>query len=473
MSTYVRFMTCITAVLCAGCSETQTWLEPSNPAAADVVAYEAVAAEDGASSSGDVSTAPERSSAADVFGPSEDLVPPEEATPITPVPPLVGDLLIEEFYYSGAPPSGGADHYFSDQFIELVNASGHPLDLSGLLVADVAGSAGAINPGMLPDSYRETHSDRVVMQSVWRLPDGVVLAPQARLIVAHDGTNHQPFSTVDLSGADFEAYVDVHGRDDDHPTVQNLESLVYNGGYDWLMTVFGPSAVILEAGTSLGTVPGFFGDLPSAPATAVLDAIETLMDGASASFKRLPDSVDSGFAWVSGTYVGESLHRRQEGTSWIDTNDSGADFQVGLPSPGVLPEAQGVFGEAWIELGGGMQAFEPLSDGDTIELVAGIQGGWHVDVSLRFGGFGPDGILLSYQGLSLTGQLISFETQALLSQKSVLADSEGWQRVGDRVVLDILDPAEVVGSDVLLEVTATLDGQTWSDARTLMIVDAY
>ena len=68
--------------------------------------------------------------------------------------PLQGELLISQLYTSGAAPAGGTDHYYSDQFIELVNGTPDPLDLSGIRVADVFGSAGRINPGMAPDSFR-------------------------------------------------------------------------------------------------------------------------------------------------------------------------------------------------------------------------------------------------------------------------------------------------------------------------------
>ena len=46
-----------------------------------------------------------------------------EPEPIGPDLPAPGDLLFEEFYYSGAAPNGGTAHYFSDQFIELINAA--------------------------------------------------------------------------------------------------------------------------------------------------------------------------------------------------------------------------------------------------------------------------------------------------------------------------------------------------------------
>ena len=109
--------------------------------------------------------------------------------------PLVGELLISQLYTSGAVPAGGTDHYFSDQFIELVNAAEVPLDLSGVRVADVHGAAGEINPGMSPDSFRESRPDEVVMSSVWRLPEGAstagnVATPRiARRIIGRAGVN--------------------------------------------------------------------------------------------------------------------------------------------------------------------------------------------------------------------------------------------------------------------------------------------
>ena len=196
------------------------------------------------------------------------------------------------------------------------------------------------------------------------------------------------------------------------------------------------------------------------------------MDADSGDFKRLPDSIDSGFAWVSGTYVGESLHRRRVGNGWQDTNDSGADFVVGTPDPGRPPDPDGVFGDAWIELGTGRTGFEPLSEGDPVELVAGIQGGWHVDVSVHFGGFGPAGIQLLYSAVDADGQPVSFVTPAVLSEAGLLDGGEDtWVRVGDRVVFDIQSDDEVVGDEIVLRVTAKLGDQTWSDERRVRVVD--
>ena len=391
---------------------------------------------------------------------------------VDPVPPGVGDLLIEELYYSGAAPAGGTDHYYDDQFVELANPTALPLDLSGVLLANVWGVAGAIN-GNPPDSYRDSRPDDVVLDSVWRIPEGVELPPGGTLVIAHDGTNHRPFSTIDLSGAALETWVRGNrGRDTDHPTVDNLERVVFNGGYDWLITVFGPSVVLLAADTELGTQAGPYGlELPTAPTSAVLDGVDAVMDGDSGDYKRLPDAVDAGFAFVDGTYVGQSIRRKRTDDGWQDTNDSRADFEIADPDPGQPLSSEGVWGDPWIELGTGVVAFEPLPDGSDIELVAGPQGGWHLDLALRFDGFGPGGLVLRYEAVATDATPVSFVTTAAVQEASVLQEDDGFLRLGDRVVLDIANADEVVGLEVIVRVTAELDGQTWSDERRVTVVD--
>lgn len=69
-----------------------------------------------------------------------------------------------------------------------------------------------------------------------------------------------------------------------------------------------------------------------APVDAVVDAVEALMDADSADSKRLPDSLDAGFVYVSDIYTGESVRRIRDGDRRQDTDDSSADFEV-LSSP--------------------------------------------------------------------------------------------------------------------------------------------
>lgn len=259
------------------------------------------------------------------------------ASPAVPEPPD-GRLKIEEVYYAGSPGLDGA-HYFSDQLIELVNVSDVPIELGGLHVGDVHGLAGEINPGDTPSPFAADEA-HVYLENLWRIPGApgdTVLAPGASFVIAQDGRNHAPFSTVDLSDADMETYNEASGdKDEDYPTAPNLEKVHYSAGFDWLITVFGPSVVVLRIDdpAQIEPVEGSNGSLVRVPAASVIDAVEALRDAESGAFKRLPASVDSGFAFVSGTYTGESLHRRRAADGeLVDTGDSGADFEVGPPAP--------------------------------------------------------------------------------------------------------------------------------------------
>ncbi|MCB9692848.1 MAG: DUF4876 domain-containing protein [Alphaproteobacteria bacterium] len=247
-----------------------------------------------------------------------------------------GRLLIEEVYYSGAVPAAGVDHYYSDQFVQIENTSRDVVGVGGLMIGDAAGIAGEINPGSLPDGFRDSRPNRVVLENVWRVPGAfadVTLEPGESLLIAHDGTNHQPMSTLDLTGASFETYVEVNGGDDDHPLVPNLEPVHFTGGYDWLVTVFGPSLVVLRPGAELMELDDGFWEYRTASVNDVVDGVDALMDGSSRAYKRLPDAVDAGFTHVSGTYTGESVKRVRVDGELQDTNDSSMDFEVGDPDP--------------------------------------------------------------------------------------------------------------------------------------------
>ena len=50
-------------------------------------------------------------------------------------------------------------------------------------------------------------------------------------------------------------------------------------------------------------------------------------------------------------------------------------------------------------------------------------------------------------------------------------DEHNHAKVGDRVVMEISDPAQVVGSELVVRVTASLAGQTFVDERRVVVVD--
>lgn len=253
-----------------------------------------------------------------------------------------GRLVFEEIYYAGAKPlEAGGDHYYADQFFELENKSDEPVALAGLCLGDAAGLAGQINAGNTPSGLAAEDPEHVYLGNVWCLPpeaQGRTLRPGDTLVLAHDGTNHAPYSALDLSDADFEAYNEREdGADLDYPTVENLTRVHFTGGYDWLVTVFGPSMVIFVTADveALDKVRVDGVGAVKLPVGEVIDGVDALMDAESGEYKRLPLGVDGGFAYVSGTYTGESLSRvRGADGRPQDTDDSAADFELrAAPAP--------------------------------------------------------------------------------------------------------------------------------------------
>jgi len=269
----------------------------------------------------------------------------EGALTLTLQGPALGGLVIRELYFSGSPGVNG-NHYFSDQFVALYNNGTETVFADGLCVADAHGPAGAINPGTAPTRFGDD-TEHVVVESVWQIPGSGQdhpVRPGESLVIAHDGANHQPFSVLDLSDADWETYNERSDmRDDDAPTVPNLRRVIFHGGFDWLLPVFGGSVIVFRVddvdALERVRVPGFASMRARIPVTAVIDAVDALMDGDSVRYKRIPVALDRGFTYVSGTYSGESVRRRAAAmvrgrAVYQDTDDSTADFVLAeTPTP--------------------------------------------------------------------------------------------------------------------------------------------
>jgi hypothetical protein len=69
-----------------------------------------------------------------------------------PAPPAAGELVITEIHADPDPTLGdasgdGVRHAVADEFVELVNVSGHPLDLAGVTLADAVRPRHVFPPG--------------------------------------------------------------------------------------------------------------------------------------------------------------------------------------------------------------------------------------------------------------------------------------------------------------------------------------
>jgi hypothetical protein len=259
------------------------------------------------------------------------------------------NLIISQVYFTGSKtPSAGT--YFSDQFIQIYNNSADTVYTDSLFIGDVYGNSGQINASSQPTPYASI-TDSVYLSNVWMIPGTGKqhpLAPGKSIIIAQDGIDHKndpngnANSPVNLSGADWETYNErPDNKDADAPGVPNLTRVYFTGGFDWLMTVFGPAVVIFTAKDTLN-------DLISAPVpgstiaprkrlhvSKIIDGFEALMNASSSTYKRIPASVDAGFVYASGTYTTETARRKKNNSqlingrrSFFDTNNSTEDFEI-------------------------------------------------------------------------------------------------------------------------------------------------
>lgn len=279
---------------------------------------------------------------------AEDLVPELFRTTTSPV-------VFREIYYAGSEtPTGGS--YRNDNFYTICNNSSVVQDISDLYIGMCEnygglGETGPLWPGEEPGNY-----SHVYLQSVWKIVAGdahAELAPGEVITIATMAAPHNrdeaynPASPVDLSDADYEAYVtDPENKypDFDAP---NMELAFWPSyAYLWRMGVFGQGMVLVKAtrdefaGFETVTLPETFQDpfesdeywlCKKVPNEFVMDAVDIIQNSTVSNTKRFSPALDSGFATVGDTYCGKSIIRRTAGGSdgiLMDTNNSSVDFEI-------------------------------------------------------------------------------------------------------------------------------------------------
>lgn len=126
-------------------------------------------------------------------------------------------------------------------------------------------------------------------------------------------------------------------------------------------------------------------------------------------------------------------------------------------------------GELLVELGTGEVAFETLSDGTTLPLVAGPQGGHHVWLGFRVTGARSERAYLTVEPIPLaTGELPprSAPVRVFLSPvEDGRHEYFGWPA-------QLSDPACLVGEQLILRITIEDErGNRGSDERTIVVGD--
>lgn len=303
----------------------------------------------------------------------------------------IGNWVFKQIYYAGSNTSSGA--VFRDQFFEIYNNSTDTLYADSLCFAQLIGvnntTVNYPSHGFLPDNQFDwtksvgmndanANTNYVYARAVFMIPGTgkqLPVLPGKSMVIAQTALNHaapyylndgtmqqitNPALTIDLSGADFEAYLvnykraesgnsptfDPYKWDVDNPAVPDLK-VFYSTINDMILENTGRDAFILyktggadpKTGFPFFAAPNIITVLPTTnlyqqiPVQLVIDAVELQRVKESARVpKRLPNSLDAGPTNVSGgEYTSQSLVRKTarivNGRRILqDTNNSANDF---------------------------------------------------------------------------------------------------------------------------------------------------
>ncbi len=266
-------------------------------------------------------------------------------------------VIFKELYYAGSTtPNNGT--YRNDTFFSIFNNSSEPQDIGNLYIGmsefyGGLGETGPLWPGEETGNY--THA---YLKSVWKIVAGgksFVMQPGQTVVIATMAAPHNRNaaynlnSPVDLSGADFEAYVSDPENSYPDFDAANMEMAFWpDYGYLWRPSVFGQGMVLIGASEEefaafeRVTLPETFQDpfedeeywkCLKVPYESIVDAVDLIQNGTATNTKRFSPVLDAGYASVERTYAGLSVRRKAipsvDGRVRLqDTNNSTADFEI-------------------------------------------------------------------------------------------------------------------------------------------------
>jgi len=292
-----------------------------------------------------------------------------------------GPWVIKQIYFSGSNTTTGAS--FRDQFIEIYNNSDSVLYADSLYIGEALGIQNftAVNIYRQPNSQYDwskaqgmptnidANNDYIYTRALLMIPGTgkqYPVQPGNSIVLAQTAVNHKaPFTgsdgkviaardpslTIDLSGADFEAYYAPFlprplASDIDNPLVPNVDVLSYNGT-DLILETSGRMGYIIfknPGTTAIKDLPKYpYPTIapPSAsadryyqiPRSFIIDAVETQTNVATSRIpKKLIASLDALYTYVpNGIYSSQSVIRKTEAIVngriiLKDTNNSAEDF---------------------------------------------------------------------------------------------------------------------------------------------------
>lgn len=302
----------------------------------------------------------------------------------------LGDLVIKQIYYGGSHAQQGAS--FRDQFIEIFNNSNEVIYADGLYVAQVMGKQNNTSHPKTQSNGQwdwsqslgmtignKANTDYVYADYVFQIPGNGTqypIQPGESIVIAQSAQNHKaplvdltgepisiqnPDLTIDLSTADFEAYLgnfrisieeEPYKYDLANPAVPDLligywgREGYWNGNKDFLMDNLGRDSYVIFRTETLD-----YKDFPTPdvteivntgnsqtkfnlqiPVSIIIDGVETQHANTSSALpQRLPSTIDNTSTKITAPFTSKSVMRKTKTTAngrkiLQDTNNSAADF---------------------------------------------------------------------------------------------------------------------------------------------------
>jgi len=122
-----------------------------------------------------------------------------------------------------------------------------------------------------------------------------------------------------------------------------------------------------------------------------------------------------------------------------------------------------------IELGTHRAEFEGLRDGDTVELVNGPQGGFHIDLAVRLHRVDPVDSTLTYAVFHHDAR-IDVAAEYAVNVRRFRSDGEHrLLRTGDRAVLDVPSADAIADEDVVITVELETEDSVFTDSCHVLV----
>jgi len=269
-------------------------------------------------------------------------------------------LIFKEIFYccSRTPEN---TMYMKDNFFEIYNNGTESVYVDGLCIGTTSNYSSSIisfadkNGNMVDTDGNplEIKSDDYVTFNgiIWQIPgDGktYLLNPGESCVIASWATDHTVAdlnpNSIDLSSAEFETVCDnyVSNGQIDNPESVNMifrNPLNANVTKQFMPSVLNAGFILVHLDRPVEEYPvvtnaiSKTGKYLAVPRADVLDGVNWVKNTTTDPY--LPENIDAGKTFVSGTYVNESIVRKVSKTSadgiytYQDTNNSTNDFESG------------------------------------------------------------------------------------------------------------------------------------------------